>query len=47
MRRSERLPYFVSGVGYPDYVILDEKPHAAGFFGPDWGLAEGEFAEAK
>ena len=52
MRLTERLPYFLSGVGYPDWIVLGPdtltKGSAgvlgAGFFGPDWGVADGDFA---
>jgi len=51
LRLTERRPIFVSGVGYPDCLLLDssilskgqEGVRAAGFFGPDWGLTSGEF----
>ena len=51
MRVTDRLPYFVSGVAYPDCFIFDSKIltmvssgiHAAGFFGNDWSIATGEF----
>jgi hypothetical protein len=50
MRLTDRLPYFVSGVGYPDLLILGpEAPlhgikgvRLAGFFGPDWSVEKGE-----
>lgn len=50
MRATDRLPYFSSGVAYPDLVVMGadvlEKGtagvRAAGFFGPDWGVASGE-----
>jgi hypothetical protein len=52
MRLADRLPYFVSGVGYPDCIVLGpetlsrgvEGVRVAGFFGSDWGVASGEFA---
>ncbi len=55
MRLTDRLPYFVSGVGVPDCVVLDStmltqgEPgiRAAGFFGPDWGAAKGDWAWRK
>lgn len=45
-RGTERLPYFVSGVGYPDYWVLGADAwsrglagiRAAGYFGQDWKL---------
>jgi pimeloyl-ACP methyl ester carboxylesterase len=51
LRLADRLPFFVSGVGYPDCVLLGPdaltKGHAgvkaAGFFGNDWGVVHGEF----
>ena len=52
MRLTDRLPYFVSGVGYPDCLVLGpEAPELgvvgvrlAGFFGLDWSISGGEFA---
>jgi hypothetical protein len=52
MRLTERRPYFQSGSGYPDCLVLDaaalgqdgDGVVAAGFFGIDWGVATGEFA---
>jgi pimeloyl-ACP methyl ester carboxylesterase len=52
MRLTERLPYFVSGVAYPDCVVLGAEVlsdgsagiRAAGFFGNDWGIDSGDFA---
>lgn len=51
-RGADRLPYFVSGVAYPDVTILGPEASrdgraavlGAGFFGPSWGLDDGEFA---
>jgi len=51
MAATEHLPYFVSGVGYPDCLIVGADAlqqgaagvRVAGFFGIDWGLASGEF----
>jgi predicted esterase len=51
MRTTDRLPYFVSGVAYPDVTIIDgsktqQGPQAivaAGFFGHDWQVSTGEF----
>src|SRR5262249_48180586 len=51
MRLTDRLPDLVSGVGYPDVLVLGpETPtkgaggvRLAGFFGPDWGVETGEF----
>jgi hypothetical protein len=52
MRLTDRLPYFLSGVEYPDLLVLGPETlaegskgvRAAGFFGPDWGVETGEFA---
>jgi dienelactone hydrolase len=52
LRLTDRLPYFTSGVAYPDCLLISEKSLtdgpagilAAGFFGGDWGLDSGEFA---
>jgi hypothetical protein len=54
-RLSELLPYFVSGIGYPDCLVLsrgvltkgDQRVRLAGFFGEDWGVDSGEFLPAK
>ncbi len=51
MRLTDRLPYFVSGVAYPDCIVLSSEMlasgaggvRAAGFFGLDWTVASGEF----
>ena len=51
LRLTQRLPYFVSGVGYPDLVVLDSHTLrdtaaglvAAGCFGIDWSIDGGEF----
>jgi hypothetical protein len=55
MRLTDRLPYFISGVAYPDCVVLgtevltrgSEGVRAAGFFGNDWAVESGEWAWAK
>jgi hypothetical protein len=52
MRLTDRMPYFVSGVEYPDLMVLgpeslergSEGVRAAGFFGQDWRVETGEFA---
>jgi predicted esterase len=52
LRLTDRLPYFTSGVAYPDCVVMNEETLtagpsgilAAGFFGGDWGVDSGEFA---
>jgi len=51
MRLTERLPYFTSGIGYPDCIIFgpdvlrtgDSGVKAAGFFGADWKVESGDF----
>lgn len=44
-RAAERLPYFNSGVGYPDWLVFDTKGIVgAGYFGNDWSLGTGEAA---
>ena len=51
MRLTDRLPYFVSGVAYPDCIVLGPEilargplgVRAAGFFGLDWSVERGEF----
>ena len=52
LRLTGRLPYFVSGVAYPDFIVIGPEMletgsggvRAAGFFGPDWSVENGEFA---
>jgi predicted esterase len=52
MRLADRLPIFVSGVGYPDCTVLGPEVltegfsgvQVAGFFGIDWSIEAGEFA---
>jgi hypothetical protein len=51
MRLTDRLPYFSSGVEYPDLLVLGPETLAqgskgvrvAGFFGADWSVDTGEF----
>lgn len=51
MRLTDRLTYFVSGVGYPDCVVFSpeilskgtDAIKAAGFFGADWTVCSGDF----
>jgi pimeloyl-ACP methyl ester carboxylesterase len=51
LRLTDRLPFFVSGVGYPDFVLFGPEAwtkglsgvKAAGFFGNDWSVERGEF----
>lgn len=55
MNLTYRLPYFASGVGYPDCVVFGPEVlsktvggvKAAGYFGRDWGVAAGEFVWRK
>ncbi|HVP72218.1 MAG TPA: prolyl oligopeptidase family serine peptidase, partial [Phycisphaerales bacterium] len=50
-RITDRLPYFVSGVAYPDCIVFDGSGlargglgiRAAGYFGNDWSIEHGEF----
>lgn len=52
MRTTDRLPIFLSGVGYPDVTILRAQAAlsgqsgvvGAGFFGADWDISTGEWA---
>lgn len=55
MRLTDRLPYFVSGVEYPDCIVFGSEMLArggdgvrcAGYFGQDWQTASGEFVWKK
>ena len=50
MRALDRLPYFSSGVNYPDWIVIGADAwengvmgvRAAGFFANEWGLESGE-----
>ena len=52
LRVTERLPFFLSGVAYPDCIAFGadvlsvgtEAIRAAGFFGLDWQVESGDFA---
>jgi dienelactone hydrolase len=52
LRLSERMPYFLSGAGFPDCLVVSTQMltkgmagvRAAGFFGPDWQVNTGDFA---
>ena len=52
LRLTERLPYFVSGVAYPDWIVIGPEMlqsgsagvRAAGFFNNDWQLDPGQSA---
>ena len=51
----QRLPVLVSGVGFPDWIVIGADSltkgipgvRAAGYFGNDWALAEGEAVVAN
>lgn len=51
MHAVERLPYFMSGVAYPDVLLVGADAlmggqagvRAAGFFGPGWTMDGGDF----
>ncbi|MCE9563491.1 MAG: prolyl oligopeptidase family serine peptidase [Planctomycetes bacterium] len=48
LRATERLPYFASGIGYPDWTVFDARGVVgAGYFGNDWKSANGESAWRK
>jgi poly(3-hydroxybutyrate) depolymerase len=55
MNLTYRLPYFASGIGYPDCVVFGTEVlsktfggvKAAGYFGRDWLPATGEFVWRK
>ena len=55
MRLTSRLRYFISGIAYPDLVVLDtlnpKSPTPAvrawGYFGPEWTVEPGEIACAR
>jgi pimeloyl-ACP methyl ester carboxylesterase len=52
LRLTDRLPYLMSGVGYPDCIVLGTDVltdgmkglRVAGYFGNDWGVHNGDFA---
>jgi dienelactone hydrolase len=52
MRLTDRLPYFLGGVEYPDVTVIGPEMlkqgskgvRVAGFFGLDWSVDKGEFA---
>ena len=49
-RLLQALPYWTSGIGYPDLTVFDSgmlegdanAVQAAGFFGNDWTVANGD-----
>lgn len=51
LRLTERVPYFLSGVSFPDCTVFGpdaltsgaDGARAAGFFGEDWSVEGGEF----
>jgi len=55
MQLASRVPYFVSGVGLPDWTVIGPEAmtkgvggiRAAGFFGNDWGLSDRDSAWAE
>ncbi len=55
MRLTDRLPYFISGVAFPDCTVLGpdvlrrgtEAIRGAGFFGNDWSVESGDWAWAS
>ena len=52
MRLTGRLRYFLSGVAYPDLIVIGPEMLAtgsagvrvAGFFGQDWSVENGDLA---
>ena len=45
LRLTDRLPYFASGAGYPDWAVLDPGGvRGGGYFGRDWTVSTGESA---
>lgn len=52
LRATTHLPYFVSGTGYPDWLVFSPRQLeeaelgvlGAGFFGADWSVGGGELA---
>lgn len=52
MKLTDRLPYFISGLGYPDCTVIGPEmlsegakgARVAGFFGNDWSVDKGDFA---
>jgi hypothetical protein len=55
LRLTDRLPYFVSGVAYPDWTVATPDVLSkgvggvagAGFFGNDWRIDSGDAAWAE
>jgi hypothetical protein len=52
MRLTDRVPYFISGVAFPDLSVFGPEvlenggaaATCAGFFGNDWGLDTNDLA---
>ena len=52
LRLTDRMPYFMAGVAYPDCTVFgidtlrkgSAGVRAAGYFGNDWSVERGEFA---
>ncbi len=52
MRLCDRMPYFTSGIHFPDVTVFradmlskgSEGVRGTGFFGPDWSIESGDFA---
>ncbi len=55
MRLTERVPYFLAGVAFPDCTVFGvdalregaKGARVAGYFGNDWSVEHGEFAWAE
>jgi hypothetical protein len=55
MRLTDRMPYLLPGVALPDVIIArtslllngEEGVEAAGFFGLDWSVKNGEFVSGS
>ena len=51
LKLTDRVPYFMSGVEFPDCTVFSadalvhgaDGARVAGFFGPDWSVEKGEF----
>ena len=52
LKLTDRVPYFMAGVAYPDCTVFGpetlsngyEGVRVAGYFGNDWSVEKGEFA---
>jgi hypothetical protein len=55
LRLTDRVPYFMSGVEFPDCTVFGtdtlkngpEGVRVTGFFGNDWSIERGDFAWAE